>query len=76
MRRAQRMCEGCPFRLKISKAEKIELARLRPDEFPCHTEAGYTETDIQCRGHWQLRRKYAHAEICSGVGDHDDSAQV
>jgi hypothetical protein len=36
----------------------MELAQLRPDEFPCHTEAGYATTDIQCRGHWEARRKF------------------
>jgi hypothetical protein len=55
------MCEGCPFRLKLPRNELIELAALTPEEFPCHTEAGYTETDIQCRGHWQVRRKFGGA---------------
>lgn len=59
MRRAQRMCETCPFRLRLSKREVRELAQLSPEEWPCHTEAGYTTTDIQCRGHWQARRKFA-----------------
>jgi hypothetical protein len=62
MKRAVRMCEGCPFRAPISRAERIELAQLTPDEFPCHTEAGYTETDIQCRGHWQVRQKFGRAD--------------
>lgn len=53
------MCETCPFRLRISKAERRELAAIEPDGFPCHTEAGYTSTDIQCRGHWEVRRKFA-----------------
>jgi hypothetical protein len=58
MRRANTMCSGCPFRMRIGRQERVELARLTPDEFPCHTEAGYTTTDIQCRGHWELRRKH------------------
>jgi hypothetical protein len=58
MRRAVKMCETCPFRLKLTKAERKELAVLEPEAFPCHTEAGYTSTDIQCRGHWQVRRKF------------------
>lgn len=61
MRRARKMCETCPFRLKLTEAERIELALLQPEEFTCHTEAGYTTTDIQCRGHWQVRRKYGRA---------------
>lgn len=58
MRRAVKMCEGCPFRLKHSRAQLVELAAIKPEEFSCHTEAGYTETDIQCRGHWQVRHKF------------------
>ncbi len=59
MIRARKMCKTCPFRLRIERAERIELARLTPEEFPCHTEAGYSTTDIQCRGHWEVRRKFA-----------------
>jgi hypothetical protein len=66
MRRAQRMCEACPFRLRIAPAERQDLAALSPEEFPCHTEAGYTTTDVQCRGHWQVRRKFAPAAKAHG----------
>jgi len=59
MRRAVRMCADCPFRSRLTRKERAELAALPPDWFPCHTEAGYTSTDIQCRGHWELRRKAA-----------------
>lgn len=59
MRRAVKMCRGCPFRGKVSRKERAELAALAPEHFPCHEEAGYTDTDIQCRGHWELRRKAA-----------------
>jgi hypothetical protein len=62
MRRAARMCENCPFRLKLSRAEVLELAVIKPEDFECHTEAGYTSTDIQCRGHWQARRKFGNVE--------------
>jgi hypothetical protein len=60
MKRATRMCESCPFRIYLNTAEKRELAAIHPEEFPCHTEAGYySHSDIQCRGHWGVRRKYA-----------------
>lgn len=61
MIRAQRMCDGCPFRLQMNNTERVELAALSPEEFPCHTEAGYTTSNIQCRGHWEARRKFALA---------------
>jgi hypothetical protein len=57
------MCETCPFRAKLGRAERAELAAVAPDEFPCHTEQwgrNFVE-DIQCRGHWELRRKYQAA---------------
>jgi hypothetical protein len=66
MKRAQKMCEGCPFRLPLSRAERRDIAKLAPDEFPCHTEAGYTSTDIQCRGHWELRRRFAALALAKG----------
>lgn len=62
MKRATKMCGGCPFRGKILRSERADLAALTPDMFPCHEEAGYTYTDIQCRGHWELRRKFAPAQ--------------
>jgi len=73
MRRAAKMCEDCPFRLKISKAERIELARIEPEGFPCHTIAGYNyaTSDIQCRGHWQVRRKFGHAAHGESVSKED-----
>lgn len=62
MRRAARMCETCPFRLRLSRAERLELAALEPEAFPCHTEQGYASScDIQCRGHWQVQRKFSSA---------------
>ena len=67
MMRAQRMCESCPFRLPLKKAERLELAALLPEEFPCHTEAGYAVySDIQCRGHWEVRRKFATPQVQEG----------
>lgn len=62
MRRAHRMCAGCPFRARIPVAEKIELARLEPHEFPCHEEE-WRLNFVQCRGHWQVRRKHGSAGI-------------
>jgi len=59
MRRALKMCGGCPFRGFISRKERKELAALTPENFPCHEEAAYTSTDIQCRGHWQVRHKFS-----------------
>ncbi len=58
MRRASRMCEGCPFRFPLSKAERRELAAVEPEGMPCHTEQGYDHwCDIECRGHWEARRQ-------------------
>lgn len=67
MIRATRMCKGCPFRLRMSRDELDELARLSPEEFPCHTEAGYTTTDLQCRGHWEASRKALRRAQAAGV---------
>lgn len=51
-------CETCPFRAKVSEAELLELAAVPPQEWPCHTEAGYSnDSEIQCRGHWGARRR-------------------
>lgn len=66
MIRSNKMCESCPFHLKMTREERAELAALQPEEFPCHTEAGYTTTDIQCRGHWEVRRKQLNALSTSG----------
>lgn len=55
MRRANKQCAGCPFR-GLPKTERIELAAVPADEWPCHTEAGYSSTDIQCRGHWEAQK--------------------
>jgi hypothetical protein len=52
------MCETCPFHLPLTRAQKREIAEMQPEEWECHTEAGCTSTDIQCRGHWELRRRF------------------
>lgn len=58
MRRAQRMCETCPFRLPLTRAERLELAAIEPEGMACHTEQGYWPScDIECRGHWEARRQ-------------------
>lgn len=58
MQRAQKQCQTCPFR-GVSEHERRELAVVPPDYWECHTEAGYTGgSGIQCRGHWEARRKY------------------
>lgn len=58
MIRAKKMCRTCPFR-GIDDAERRELAQVPADEWPCHTEQGYsTYSDIQCRGHWEAQRKF------------------
>lgn len=57
MVRGRRMCQNCPFRARLSADDRNILVALEPDEFPCHEEAGYTTTNVQCRGHWEARRK-------------------
>ena len=42
----------------MDEAERRLCAAGNPDDWPCHTEAGYTWTDIQCRGHFDVRKKY------------------
>jgi hypothetical protein len=59
MIRAQKQCRTCPFR-DMPEDERREMATIPPEDWPCHTEQGYAATcDIQCRGHWEARRKYA-----------------
>lgn len=66
MIRARKQCKTCPFR-GIGENERRELALIEPEEFPCHTEQGYiNECDIQCRGHWEARRKYPEQAITAG----------
>lgn len=60
MIRANRMCQGCPFR-GIDDAERRELAEVPAEFWPCHTEQGYdSHCDVQCRGHWEAQRKFAN----------------
>ncbi len=58
MIRARKMCQSCPFRLRLSVAEKRDIAKMTPEQWPCHAEAGYTTTEVQCRGHWEVKWKY------------------
>jgi hypothetical protein len=51
------MCQTCPFR-GISEEERRELAVVEPEAWGCHTENPWTWTDIQCRGHYEARKKY------------------
>lgn len=70
MRRAARMCDTCPFRLPLSKAERQELAAVEPEGMPCHTEQGYAHwCDIECRGHWEARRQAGRELANVGPGD-------
>lgn len=58
MRRANKMCKGCPFR-GIDETERADLAKITADNWPCHEEQGYSySSDIQCRGHFEAQRKY------------------
>ena len=56
--RASKMCPSCPFR-GADEAYKQECAEIEAREWPCHTEDLYGEAGIQCRGHWEARRKFA-----------------
>lgn len=58
MKRRSKMCEGCPFRHPDKELLSVG-ARVAPEDFPCHEEQGpaMDQTDIQCRGHWEARRK-------------------
>lgn len=63
MRRARKMCKGCPFR-GIDEVERAELAKITPENWPCHDEQGFwSECDIQCRGHWEAQRRYPVAAV-------------
>lgn len=58
MTRAPRMCETCPFRLPLTKAERRDLAAIEPEGMACHTIQGYDHyCDVECRGHWEARRQ-------------------
>ena len=60
MRRRSRMCASCIFR-GIDKADHDALAALPPDHVPCHTDSEpHGWCDIQCRGHFEARRKITH----------------
>lgn len=59
MRRAQKQCRACPFRI-MTESERREMATVEAEQWACHTEQGYyAECDIQCRGHWEAQRKFA-----------------
>lgn len=57
LKRAKKMCEECPFHM-IDEADKKISAK--DETFTCHMEDGPGGgiSDIQCRGHWEARRKY------------------
>lgn len=56
--RANKMCGTCPFR-GADEDYKRECAHIPADAWPCHSEAlSDWDTDIQCRGHFEARRKY------------------
>jgi hypothetical protein len=62
MYRRQRMCESCPFR-GADDAYKREAAPIPPDDWPCHSEGHFGQgSDIQCRGHFEARRKFPTRE--------------
>jgi len=57
MARRRSMCEECPFRGKDA-VTKIGMALV--DGFSCHMEDSPAEMGsggIQCRGHWEAKRK-------------------
>lgn len=55
------MCETCPFR-SADEEYKRECADIPAEDWPCHTEdLVYGERGIQCRGHYEARRKYNEA---------------
>lgn len=57
MIRARKMCKSCPFRGMDDEKERRVCASVEPENWPCHTEHPYGPGDIQCRGHWEARRK-------------------
>lgn len=57
MKRADHMCESCPFRT-MNRAEMREHAIIEPDAWPCHTLHPFGWGDTQCRGHYEARRKF------------------
>ena len=65
--RANKMCPSCPFR-GADDAYKQETAGIEADEWPCHSEQMTSwDTDIQCRGHFEARRKFPN-EVHPGLG--------
>lgn len=60
MRRANKMCRTCPFR-GADENYKRECAEIGASDWPCHTEDLYGDNGIQCRGHYEARRKYGLA---------------
>ena len=64
--RANRMCDSCPFR-GADDDYKRESASIAAVEWPCHTEDFYGDNDIQCRGHFEARIKYAGSPIAPGA---------
>lgn len=72
MRRRSKMCSTCPFR-GADDAYKADSATIQPDDWPCHSEGHFGQgSDIQCRGHYEARRKFNVADTPQsgqGVGD-------
>jgi hypothetical protein len=56
MQRRNSMCKTCIFR-GIDPQEARDLALIPPEDVPCHTDCPFGG-DIQCRGHFEARRKY------------------
>ena len=57
MRRRHKQCSTCPFR-GADEAYRKECAVMDAEDWPCHSEDIHGNTDIQCRGHYEARRKY------------------
>ena len=58
---AKKMCLSCPFR-GVGGEEKRKMAVVPADEWSCHTEDPLGHYDIQCRGHYAARKRYAPTE--------------
>jgi hypothetical protein len=59
MKRRRSMCETCPFRT-ADETYRREAAALPAPNWPCHDELDFHgESDIQCRGHHEARRKFS-----------------
>ena len=51
------MCKTCPFR-GADEGYKRECADILAKDWPCHSEDVYGEAGIECRGHYEARRKF------------------